>query len=257
MAKGEHVRVPLRVGAGVAAGVLLAVCASSARGGQYFADFNDGNVGAALLFGSAGVDNGSLRLTQNLESQQGSMVIDNLDAGQAIQSFTANFSLAIGPNTATPADGISFNFGVPPAGSFGEAGFGTGLVVALDIYQNNDPPPAESPPSPEVRVRVNGVQVFSADGQATTGGQFIPAVVRYDASGLDLTFGGSPVFTDVPLPGFTPQAGYQFGFGARTGGLSAEQRIDSVNITTVVPEPAPIALAGLWSLGLLARRRRA
>src|SRR5687767_3964787 len=68
MAKGEHVRVPLRIGAGVTAGVLLSACASSARAGQYFADFNDGNVGAALLFGSAGIDNGSLRLTQNLKS---------------------------------------------------------------------------------------------------------------------------------------------------------------------------------------------
>ncbi len=58
------------------------------------------------------IQNGELVLVYN-ESGLGpiSMVLNDLDAGKAIDSFTANFQLQLGPGTGPPADGFSFAFG--------------------------------------------------------------------------------------------------------------------------------------------------
>jgi hypothetical protein len=89
-----------------------------------------------------------------------------------------------------------------------------------------------------------------------TQGNFVPVSVVLDHNGrLLLLYGGVPVFANLPT-GFTPEAGDRFGFGARTGGLNAEHRIDNIVINTVIPEPAGLSLLGLGGL-LLTRRRRA
>ena len=40
-------------------------------------------------------------------------------------------------------------------------------------------------------------------------------VVHWDYNGLDVTVNGTPIFTDLPTPGFVPVAGNKFGFSAR------------------------------------------
>lgn len=204
--------------------------------GAYSNDFS-ASVGAASLRGNAVLDSGSVRLTENLNSEIGSLVINNLDPGQVVQSFDASFTLAIGPGSAPPADGVSFSFGPPPPSTYGENGTATGVAIAFDLFQNA----GESPPSPAIRVFVNGVQLTAASVDAFSAGAFRPVTAHYDADGFDLSYNSVTLFNNLTLPGFSPATGFQFTFGARTGSSRAEQRIDDVSIGTTSSMPANAA----------------
>lgn len=233
---------------------MIAVAAALAVGtggvchaGAYSNDFSSG-VGAASLRGSAVLDSGSVRLTPNSLDQEGSLVIDNLDPGRVVRGFDASFTLAMGPAGVTLADGVSFSFGPPPAGTYGESGAPTGLVVTFDLWDNG-----ESPTPPVIRVVVNGTQVAAQQVTLDSGGAFLPVTLHYDASGLDLNYNsGAVTFNNVALPGFAPPSYYQFTFGGRTGSVSAEQRIDDVSITTSSAAPAPVPTLGEWGVIFLA-----
>lgn len=234
--------------------------------GSYNNDFSSG-VGAASLRESAVLDSGSVRLTPNVTNNIGSLVVNDLDPGSVVTSFDAAFTLAIGPGSDPPADGVSFSFGAPPPGTdaFGESGTWSGLAVVFDIFNNG-----ENPTPPVIRVLWNGVQVAAEQGTLFNGGTFQPVTIHYDSNGLDVDFNsGGIVMTDVVLTG-SPESGFRFTFGARTGSLSAEQRIDDVDIftkATAVARPAPVptladgamaALAMLLAaLAAVALRRRA
>jgi len=87
------------------------------------------------------IENGHLALTPNVNSLGGTIALDDLDAGQAIESFTAKFKLQFGPGSGNPADGLSFCFGpdINSGSNFGENGpgmSGGGLAVSFDIYDN-------------------------------------------------------------------------------------------------------------------------
>lgn len=230
----------------------LAIGASGlCRAGAYTNDFSSG-VGAASLRGNAVLDSGSVRLTPNIGDQEGSLVIDRLDGGRAVQGFDASFTLAIGPTGSPPADGVSFSFGPPPPGTYGEGGAPFGIVVTFDLYDNG-----ESPTPPVVRIVVNGTQVAAQQVTLVTGGSFVPVTIHYDAGGLDVNFNsGAASFNNVSTSGFVASPGYQFTFGARTGGSWAEQRIDDVSITTTTAARAAVPTLGEWSMlamaGLLA-----
>ena len=251
----------------------VAVLAASARvrAGFYFEDFSDGVANNMSLNGGRQegnpptrvpappvVENGNLRLTGAAADWQATAVLGNLDGGVAVRSFSASFGMAIGPGSNVPADGLSFVFGqLNNTSEFGEEGPDSfnGLTLTADTYDNG------GGEAPAVEVKVNGVVV--AGGRSTrnpyTGGAFVPVTVNLDPDGtLDLNIGGvGAIFTDLQT-GFVPEAGDRFGWGARTGGLNAEHRIDDVNITTVpVPEPGGLAVLGAGALGLLGRRRRA
>lgn len=213
------------------------------RAGTFAADFNSGAtpLGAALfgnngdnasgvieLTGGAG-DTGCLKLTKAVGSKNGTMIINDLDAGNFVNSFTSNFKVRIGGGTVPPADGFAFCFASDlPDGAFGEAGAGSGLTVALDIYDNPDGAPA-------FKISVGGLQV------ATTGvlpiatmatNTFVDMMVRMNPTGtLDVTYNGQAIFTNLATA-FQPVAGGRFGFGARTGGATANHFIDDISITT-------------------------
>ncbi len=195
--------------------------------GAYSNNFSSG-IGAASLRGNAVLDSGSIRITPNVSGQIGSFVINNLDPGQVVQTFDASFTLAIGPGSVPPADGVSFSFGPPPPSTYAENGATTGVAISFDLFQNA----GESPASPAIRIFVNGVQVAAVQVDPFSAGAFRPVVVHYDSNGLDLTYNSVQLFTNQALPGFGPNSGYQFTFGARTGANSAEQRIDDVSIST-------------------------
>src|SRR5438094_9917793 len=102
-------------------GLLLSGFVLSVHAGTFTSDFNSGalpagshtnanaNGGAYLeLTGGVG-DSGCLKLTKNINSQNGSFILDDLDAGQPIYGFDITYKLRIGGGTGTPADGMSLS----------------------------------------------------------------------------------------------------------------------------------------------------
>src|SRR5437588_13094605 len=102
-------------------GLLLAASLLSARAGTFFSDFNSGALppgthtnanaaGGAFLELTGGVgDSGCLKLTKNVNSQNGSFILDDLDAGGTIYGFDVTYKVRIGGGTSTPADGMSLS----------------------------------------------------------------------------------------------------------------------------------------------------
>ena len=183
---------------------IIAIAAALALGasgpghaGAYSNDFSSG-VGAAELRGTAVLDAGNVRLTQNAGGEEGSLVVNPLDGNHVVQSFDASFTIAIGPSSVPPADGVSFSFGPAPAGTYGESGAPAGLVVVFDLFDNG-----ESPTPPVIRIVVNGTQVAASTVALDSGGLFRPVTIHYDAAGLDVNYnGGALTFTNASLPGF-------------------------------------------------------
>lgn len=219
----------------------------------YAESFDDGQANGGVMNGNAAVVGNRLRLTPNSGGQQGTFNIMDLNPGVAIAAFKADFEIAIGPGSGNPADGMSFVLGQLLDGSnYGEEGPGTGLVISADTYVNGESGETER----AVEVIVNGVVVGHVAMNPFTNGTTVPVSVNFDADKtLDLFFGGTPIFTDLPT-GYTPQIGDRFGFGARTGGETAEHAVDNINIQTTVPEPAGLALLGMSAVALLGTRRR-
>jgi hypothetical protein len=153
----------------------------------------------------------------------------------------------MGPSSVPPADGVSFSFGPAPRGTYGESGASEGVVVVFDLHDNG-----EVPTPPMIRIVVNGTQVAGTGISLESGGAFRTVSIRLDASGLDVDYNGGSVFSNVALPGFSPQTTYQFTFGGRTGSLSSEQRIDSVSIVTASVAPAAIPTVGEWAMIVMA-----
>lgn len=233
--------------------LLLTVATLSARAGTFNNNFNTGDLppgthtnanvnGGAYLELTGGVGNsGCLKLTKNINSQQGSFILDDLDAGNPIYGFDVTFKMRIGGGTGTPADGFSLSVGpsLTDTSNFGEGGSGGGLIFGWDIYNNPDTPPA-----PRINVNTAVGQVayrgYTIAGITTSGDVttwWADVHIRLEADGsLDLDYKGANVFTNLFLPGYQAlvDAGLplRFGLGARTGGLNANQWIDDLQITT-------------------------
>lgn len=134
----------------------------------------------------------------------------------------------------TPADGWSLNVGPIPAGNGdGEGGFvmSGGLTIAFDTYDNGND-------SPSIEVFANGISVgnyprtFSYSSTTSRN-----LVVHWDNAGLDVTYDGAAVCTNLATPGYIPAAGHSFAFCARTGGATQTTQIDNLLITTVAQSP--------------------
>ncbi|HEY5912587.1 MAG TPA: immunoglobulin domain-containing protein, partial [Verrucomicrobiae bacterium] len=237
-------------------GLFLAAAMLSARAGSFFSDFNTGDLppgthtnansfGGAYLELNGGIgDSGCLKLTKNINSQNGSFILDDLDAGQPIYGFDATFKIRIGGGSGTPADGFSFVVApdLQDTSNFGESGAGSGVRFCWDIYSNPDTPPA---PRVYVAGGSGGTIVawkgYTIAGITTSGADpstwWTDVHIRLNADGaLTLDYKGVNVFTNFFIPGYQDIAALgipmRFGLGARTGGLNANQWIDNLQITT-------------------------
>ncbi len=218
-----------------------ALAGTSALAGSFTSDFSNPNQSGFTLTSNFAarpdgstfepvITDGHLILTYNENSEQGTIVLDDLDGGAAIDGFTARFKLQIGPGSGNPADGTAFCFGsdITSDVNFGEEGSGTGVVVAFDIYDNG------GGEAPAIEVKYGGASVaiakFAKADMVTS--QFEDVEIVLTRSGtLSVSYKGQKVHDNVLLPGFEPSAG-QFAIGARTGGENGNQWIDDLTITT-------------------------
>ncbi len=191
-----------------------------------------------VIYGSANLPgDGTLHLTDTVNSQTGSLVIRDADAGQAVESFVAAFDMLVGGGTVPPADGFGFVWASNvPSGTFGdvEEGAGTGLAVTFDIFDNG------GGEAPAIGVKWKGA--FLQDVKVPlslieTGDQFAEVLVEVKLGGLvNVAYNGQVIIHDLQLPGFTAVGGWRFGIGARTGGLNENQWVDNVAIKTTVAQ---------------------
>lgn len=201
-------------------------------------DFNDGNVPAGgATFGSALVqwfggvnDTGFLQLTEAINDQSASFLLNTPAGAAPIHDFTATWMMRVGGGTAVPADGFSFVLGDDIAdGTFGEDGAGSGLIVSFDTFDNGTTEVA-----PEISIRYRNLNVATRPFDISvlrTDDAFEQIGVRVNRAGtLDLYYGDTAVYRGLELPGYAPFAAGRFGWGARTGGLNDNHWVDDIRI---------------------------
>jgi hypothetical protein len=220
----------------------LAVIGSlaTAQAGSFFADFNDGLLPAnATAYGNAAVlasggytNSGFLELTPAVASQSAGFILNDLDAGTPVVSFTASYKCLIGGGGYTGADGISFNFAPDlPAGPISAQGAGTGLTVAFETFLNGLT-------APSLDVMVGGYQVMTSilPNGIRTGNDWVDVVIQLNPNNtLTVTYDGAYVYSNLDLTayGYTPAGGSQFGLGAGTEAFFDNQWVDNLSITTL------------------------
>ena len=72
-----------------------------------------------------------------------------------------------------------------------------------------------------------------------TAGDWVPVVLHWDGSGLDFTYDGIAIATNLATPGFVPAAGDRFAFSARTGGANQNTYLDDLSFTTTTETASP------------------
>ena len=206
--------------------------------------------------GVASVQGNALRLTSDGGANTASYKLPVLDTGKEITEFNAAFQLMLvkGDPGAAPGEGVSFSFGaIPSNNGTGEGGFvmANGLSIVWDTADATSD-------GPFLRVLANGINVrtvlaknLSWAGTSFNGipnfffdGAFHPVVIHWDQfDGLDLSYDGEVLMTDIPTPGFSPAVNNKFAFSARSSATSSQGTvIDELSITTV--PFAPIETGG-------------
>jgi hypothetical protein len=215
---------------------------ASAQAGSFFADFNDGLVPAnATAYGNANVqgsggytNSGFLELTPAIGSQSAGFILNDLDAGVPVVSFTASYKCLIGGGGYNGADGMSFNFAPDlPAGTISQEGAGTGLTVEFDTFDNGLPDTA-----PSIDLMVGGTEVITTipPSGVRTGTEWVDVVIQLNPNNtLTVIYDGAYIYSNLDLNayGYVPAAASQFGIGAATGGSWDNQWVDNLSITTL------------------------
>jgi hypothetical protein len=239
--------------------------------GDTGSDLGDGSfivsnpAGTAQVISDPGPGWTGLRLTaEGVGSSQAAYYIPDLNPGQPITSFTANFESLIYTAGGTPAaDAWAFNFGNITDTSTAYVGAGSGMQVAgkaTDVltvsfitYNTN-----------QIQVWYNGSQIGGSYGTPriytdTFVDKFQATAISWDKdTGLSLSYGGSSLITNLSISGFTPAAGYRFGFNGWTGTHAETVALRNLSIQTV-PEPSSLLLlaaAAVPAGAVVLRRRR-
>ncbi len=209
----------------------------------YGSDFSSQPEGSTL-FANAEIADGVLKLVHNVNGENGSFYSPVLDV--PVQSYEVSFKLLIGGGTEPPADGFSVNMAndLPNPPTANEDGMGTGLTVSFDIYNNGGQAAPQEAPAIDLKWQGQLLKGFLAQVAQSTNMDldvFKDVTVSVTADGLaTLSYDGTNVFENVPIPGYRWQSGLQLGMGARTGGLNANQWVDDLMITAIPYDPAAL-----------------
>lgn len=205
-------------------------------------DLGDGTTLQSTPAGVTNVQGQALRLTDDATgSSSGAFFIPGLGVQQTT-GFSADFQVLLfdeeGGNP--PADGFSFNFGaIAPGATGSEEGFGTGLSVEFDTWDNGG---GEN----GYNIAVDNVDVAEGFVNAAppVDGQFHRVRIAYEyvngEGTITLLLDGEPIFENLEVPGFEPSADFNFAFVGRTGGATETVLIDDL----VISAPAGPAPAG-------------
>ena len=236
-----------------------------AAGSSYTVFPATGNM-PTVMSGDAGSEGSFIRLTPNIGSLLNAVYFDRTAAGTTYGTIVATFDFRITP-AAGRADGMAFvllntathgTAGVSPAINGGiseEPNFPNALGVGLDIYNNGAP---NDPNNNHVSVHWNGSLVAGGVASPTlnlASGQFHRAqiIVKFDSGRALVTVRITPdirgaagptetLFNDFVINGVNPFES-RVAFGARTGGETALQDLDNVDIQYYNLAPASAGLS--------------
>lgn len=244
-----------------AAALAAAFVTASLQAGGFSSDFSSAP-GGMEFSGDAAVTGGYLQLNDTVNFATGSVRFDDLDPGEAVQSFDVTFTTSVAPNGG--ADGWGLFFTTATGGGYG----------LFTSFESNNVPGGLAVQYQEFNgafmIRA-GSTVFSiaVPKEAMTDGTARPVTFSWDAvagatasfTAADTTvYSVSATAAELATAGLDIVAGYQFTLGGRTGGAAAYHRFDDLAITTsltAIPEPATWAtVSGVAALGLAVRRRR-
>jgi hypothetical protein len=172
------------------------------------------------VLGSAGLESGHLRLTNNDGSVSGSWYYQ---PPEPVTGFRAAFDMYIGGGSG--ADGMSFVYAQEAQGGFGAEGpfTGQGLVVAFDTYPN------EGESTPDITVRYNLTDIARTGWPLRTG-DWRAVEVLVSKDGLCGVWHGGNLVLACTIPGWAPRSSWEFGLGANTGGANDNHWADNLVI---------------------------
>lgn len=242
----------------VAINVVGNINGTNATGGTVISNKKEANNVGTYNVGviKTGVGSGgttALRLAEKVTANcTAAMIVPVLDGTTAqVAEFTVELDLLLDKSSAAavPADGFNISFGssgsTPLSGVGGAGGHGSplGLIVNFDTYQNSTSDPRS------IEIFADGLTVGNFLASSLTGGNFTydqtfrHVVLHWDVNnGLDLTYNGQVIFTDLPTPGFVPQPNANFALNSATGGAFQDTYVDNISITTALTSP-PVTIS--------------
>jgi hypothetical protein len=197
-------------------------------------DFTGGNLGGGNIYGDASVTNEKLVLTPAAPDQSGAFLLPLLAPGELVEGFTAQFKVQMVPGPDDHADGFSFNWATDlPNGTFPDAerGVGSGLSVCFDTFEGGGV--EERRALFLVKWNANTIATVTTYPSFLPGtnNDFADVAIRLNSDGtVDVSYRCTPIFSHLPIPGYTPLFNARFGFGARTGGYYESHVIDDLAI---------------------------
>ncbi len=209
----------------------------------------------------AGQEWRALRMTKMATGIISDFYMPVKNTGQSVSSFSADFSLLInyeGRTTQDMADGFSINFGKfnntssaygGEAGMYSASDGKTGNVLSLSFY-------TYTASSPRIELSYNGSIVATNPmdpyynvASPAPASAFLPVNFSYDSNGVDVTYNGISVFSNVAVAGFTPGVNNSFAMAARTGAAYENLFVDNIAINTTAAPFVWSGGAGNWTTG--------
>ena len=229
-------------------------------------DFSEGLPEEMEVVGDGLVENGVLVLAQEINSQNTLVIMDGLNQGRPIETFTARFKVRIFNSGGSPGGGMSFNFAGdipdshPNAGS--QDGYGSGLRITFDSYVNGS---GDTAPAIDVVYdqQILATASFSPEGSNRSqppvtpiiedgigipmnllGSEFRQVEIRMNQDGtIDLYWEGILILSGVETS-YQPQSQWRFAFTASTGGgTNVETSVDDFELFLNQSSHDEIALA--------------
>ena len=205
----------------------------------------------------AGQEWRALWLTSMTPSTVSNFFMPVKNTGQSVSSFSANFTTLINYiGGGTLADGFSINFGKfnnttsaygSEAGMYSSGDGKTGNVLSLSVYTYTGG-------NPRFELRYNGSTVATNNKDPyyniknpAPAEDFLPLNFSYDSNGVDVTYFGESIFSNVVVAGYTPGVNDSFAFAARTGAAYENLFIDDITVNTTVAPFAWSGGAGNWT----------